>query len=98
MLRALIAMVALGIAVISAIAFMRVLSGITAAIDRGRKGGDVAQPASWHLLHTPTRILLQQYRAACPDGKLGAYLHAIYVVLAIALVALFATVDSFFFR
>ncbi len=96
--RALIAVAALGVAVVSAIAFMRVFAGIVATMDRGGSASGDVKPAAWHLLHTPTRLLLAQYRAASPGGKLGGYLQAIYAVFGAAVIAFFASVMGFFQR
>jgi hypothetical protein len=90
-----IAVIALGVAVLCAIAFMRVYAGIVSAIDGGGTSAE-AQTAGWHLLHTPTRLLLRRYRAARPDGKLVAYLQAIYAVFGLAVIAFFATVTGLF--
>ena len=97
-LRAVIAVAALGVAVICAMAFLRVFASIVAEIDREHGASGGARPATWHMLHTPTRVLLAQYRAARPNGKLGAYLQAIYIVFGIAAIALFASVTGFMRR
>jgi hypothetical protein len=89
-----IAVVALGVAAICGIAFMQVLARIAFEIDRGRKVPARTQPSVWQMLRTPTRIILRQYRLACPDGKLGRYLQAIYIVGAAAVIVFFANVMS----
>jgi hypothetical protein len=87
-----IAIVALAVAVISGVAFMRVLALINEELHRGNISSAPMRTAAWHLMHTPTRIMLREYRRACPEGTLGRSLQVYYVVGGAAAVVFFAAV------
>jgi hypothetical protein len=50
------------------------------------------------VVDTPTRILLREYRIACPDGTLVRYMYAFYIAGGAAAVVFFADVLSFLRR
>jgi hypothetical protein len=89
-----IAMVALAIAIICGVAFMRVLARINEELHRGSVPNAPMRTATWHLLHTPTRVMLREYRRACPEGTLGRSLQVYYMVGGAAAIVFFATVLS----
>jgi hypothetical protein len=93
---AVIAIVALGVAAICGVMFMQVLGRIAFEIDQRRKVPARTQPSGWQMLRTPTRIILRDYRTACPGGRLGRYLQAIYIVGGAAAIVFFADVVSLF--
>jgi hypothetical protein len=76
--------------------FMQVLGRIAFEIDQRRKVPARTQPSGWQMLRTPTRIILRDYRTACPHGRLGRYLQAIYIVGGAAAIVFFADVMSLF--
>ena len=96
--RIVIAIIALGAAAICAFAFMRVFARIAAEATQGKNPRVPVRSAGWHLLHTPTRVLLREYRMARPDGTLGHYLSLFYIMGGAAVIVLVADVWSFFRR
>jgi hypothetical protein len=96
--RIVIAIVALSVAAICAFAVMRVFARIAAEATQARNARVPVRSAGWHLLHTPTRVLLREYRVARPDGSLGRYLSLFYIMGGAALIVFFADVWSFFRR
>jgi hypothetical protein len=96
--RAVIAVVALGVAAICGYAFVQVVARITLEVHEGKRAHAPVRSAGWHLLHTPTRILLREYRIARPDGTLVRYMYALYITGGAAAVVFFADVLSFLRR
>jgi hypothetical protein len=89
-----IAIVALAVAAICGIAFMRVLARINVELNRGNISSAPTRTAAWHLMHTPTRLMLREYRKACPEGTLGRSLQLFYMVGGVAAIVFFAAVLS----
>jgi hypothetical protein len=96
--RFVIAIISLGVAVICALAFMRVFARIVMEGTQGKHPPDQARSAGWHLLHTPTRVLLREYRIARPNGTLGRYLSLFYIIGGAAAIVFFADVWTLFKR
>jgi hypothetical protein len=96
--RVVIAIIAFGVAAICAFAFMRVFARIVAEANRVRNPQGPERSAGWHLLHTPTRVLLREYHIARPNGTLGRYLSLFYIMGGAAAIVFFADVWSFFSR
>lgn len=96
--RVVIAIIALGVAAICAFAFMRVFARIAAEATQAKSARVPVRSAGWHLLHTPTRVLLREYRIARPNGTLGRYLSLFYIMGGAAAIVFFADVLSFFRR
>lgn len=92
--RVVIAMITLGVAVICGFGFMRVFARITVEAKLGKNAPGPERSAGWHLLHTPTRVLLRQYRIARPNGTLGRYLYLFHVLGGLAAIIFFADVFS----
>jgi hypothetical protein len=89
-----IAIIALAVATICVVAFMRVLARINVELNRGNISSAPLRTAAWHLMHTPTRLMLREYRKACPDGTLGRSLQVSYLVGGAAAIVFFAAVLS----
>jgi hypothetical protein len=83
--RVVIAVIAFGVVAICAFAFMRVYTRIAMEANRGRE-----RSPGWHLLHTPTRVLLREYHIARPNGTLGRYLSLFYIMGGAAAIVFFA--------
>jgi hypothetical protein len=96
--RTVIAIVALGVAAICAFAFMRVFARIAAEATQAKSARVPVRSAGWHLLHTPTRVLLREYHIARPDGTLGRYLSLFYIMGGAAAIVFFADVWTLFKR
>jgi hypothetical protein len=96
--RIVIAIVALSVAAICAFAFMRVFARIAAEATQVKSARVPVRSAGWHLLHTPTRVLLREYHLARPDGVLGRYLSLFYIMGGAAVIIFFADVWSLFRR
>jgi len=96
--RIVIAIVALGVAAVCAFAFMRVFARIAAEATHAKSARVPVRSAGWHLLHTPTRVLLREYHLARPDGTLGRYLSLFYIMGGAAVIVFVADVWSFFRR
>jgi hypothetical protein len=90
--RIVIAVVALTIAFISGAAFMRVLGRIIQQGHFGRGPKAHVESTGWHLLHSPTRLILRQYRIAQPTGTLDRHLYAYYLIGGTAAIVFFADV------
>ena len=80
------------IAALCAFAFMRVFARIAAEATQGRSTRVPVRSAGWHLLHTPTRVLLREYHIARPDGTLGRYLSLFYIMGGAAVIVFVADV------
>jgi hypothetical protein len=96
--RTVIAIVALSVAAICAFAFMRVFARIAAEATQAKSARVPVHSAGWHLLHTPTRVLLREYRTARPNGTLGRYLSLFYIMGGAAAIVFFADVWTLFNR
>jgi hypothetical protein len=96
--RVVIAIVALTVVALCAFAFMRVFARVAMEANRGKNPPVPNRSAGWHLLHTPTRVLLREYLVARPDGTLGRYLTLFYIMGGAAAIVFFADVLSFFSR
>lgn len=96
--RTIIAIIALGVAAICGFAFIRVFARIANEATRGKNPPEPERSVGWHLLHTPTRVLLREYRIARPNGTLGRYLSLFYIMGGAATIVFFADVLSFFRR
>jgi hypothetical protein len=96
--RIVIAIAALGVAAVCAFAFMRVFARIAAEATHAKSARVPVRSAGWHLLHTPTRVLLREYHLARPDGTLGRYLSLFYIMGGAAVIVFVADVWSFFRR
>ena len=83
---------------ICAFAFIRVFARIASEATRGKSSPVPARSAGWHLLHTPTRVLLREYRTARPDGTLGRYLSLFYIMGGAAAIIFFADVWTLLHR
>jgi hypothetical protein len=73
---------------------MRVFARINEELNRGKSSNAPMRTAAWHLLHTPTRLMLREYRRACPEGTLGRSLQVYYMVGGAAAIVFFADVLS----
>jgi hypothetical protein len=98
MARIVIAIIAFGVAAICAFAFMRVFARIAAEATQAKSARVPVRSAGWHLLHTPTRVLLREYHLARPGGTLGRYLSLFYIMGGAAAIVFAADVWSFFRR
>ena len=96
--RIVVAAIALGVAAICAFAFMRVFARIAAEATQTKSARVPVRSAGWHLLHTPTRVLLREYHIARPHGTLGRYLSLFYIMGGAAVIVFVADVWSFFRR
>ena len=96
--RIIIAMIALGVVAICAFAFMRVFARIAAEATHAKSARVPVRSAGWHLWHTPTRVLLREYRIARPDGTLGRYLSLFYIMGGAAAIIFFADVWTLLHR
>ena len=90
--RIVIAMIALSVAAICAFAFMRVFGRIVMEANRVKAPSGPPRSAAWHLLHTPTRVLLREYHIARPNGTLGRYLSLFYIMGGAAVIIFVADV------
>ena len=96
--RVVIAIVALAVAAICTFAFLRVFARIVMEANRVRNPPGPERSAGWHLLHTPTRVLLREYHIARPNGTLGRYLSLFYIMGGAAAIVFFADVWTLFER
>jgi hypothetical protein len=92
--RAVIAVVALGVAAACGFAFVQVLARINHDVREAKSATAPMRSVGWHLLHTPTRVLLREYRIARPDGTLGRYLYLFYIAGGAAAIVFFAELLS----
>ena len=90
--RIVIAVIALGVAAICAFAFMRVFARIASEATQAKTARVPVRSAGWHLLHTPSRVLLREYHIVRPDGTLGRYLSLFYIMGGAAAIIFFADV------
>ncbi|HEY2898627.1 MAG TPA: hypothetical protein VGJ12_15920 [Gemmatimonadaceae bacterium] len=96
--RIVIAIIALSVAALCTFAFMRVFARIAAEATQAKSARVPVRTAGWHLLHTPTRVLLREYHIARPAGTLGRYLSLFYIMGGAAAIIFFADVWSLFRR
>jgi hypothetical protein len=96
--RIVIAVVALAIALICGAAFMRVLDRVIQQGHFGRGPKAHVESAGWHLLHSPMRLILRQYRMAQPTGRLERELYAYFLTGGVATIVFFVDVLSLFGR
>ena len=96
--RLVIAIIALIVTSICTFAFVRVFARIVMEANRARTPPGPARSAGWHLLHTPTRVLLREYHIARPDGTLGRSLSLFYIMGGAAAILFFADVWTLFKR
>jgi hypothetical protein len=94
MIRAVIAVISLGIASICGLGFTQVLGRINEQTNQGKSSSEPARSVGWHVLHTPTRALLRDYHLACPTGTLDRYLYVFYLLGGAALIVFFSDVVS----
>ena len=80
------------VAAICAFAFMRVFGRIVMEANRVKAPSGPPRSAAWHLLHTPTRVLLREYHIARPNGTLGRYLSLFYIMGGAAVIIFVADV------
>ena len=90
--RVVIAIVAFCVAALCTFAFMRVFARIVMEANRVRNPPGPGRSAAWHLVHTPTRVLLREYHLARPNGTLGRYLSLFYIMGGAAAIVFFADV------
>jgi hypothetical protein len=93
-----IAIIALIVISICTFAFVRVFARIVLEANRARNPPGPVHSAGWHLLHTPTRVLLREYHIARPNGTLGRYLSLFYIMGGAAAIVFFADVWTLFTR
>ena len=94
-MRVVIAVVALAVALYCGSAFMRVFDRIIREGHFGRGPKAHVESTGWHLLHSPTRLILRQYRLARPTGTLARDLYAYFLLGGVATIVFFADVLSF---
>ena len=89
-----IAIVALALALFCGFGFVRVFDRILSQAHYGRGPKARVESAGWHLLHSPTRLILRRYRIAQPTGTLDRHLYAYFLVGGAAIIVFFADVLS----